>query len=178
MPDKYIQFSFRSSVEHADLVPRLQSLSTEIGERSFNKFIERLLLEGLAREEKKLLAVRKEEKPITFIDTLLTDYYDLYEISRDVEYLNKFSGKDRSAMGKLLALHKKKMPESNSDQTKASIRAFFEACMKIKDPWLHENLSVPIILSKINQINIILRNNGKQPRKVTSSDIVSIVEGR
>jgi hypothetical protein len=43
------------------------------------------------------------------------------------------------------------------------MRAYFDRVVEINDPWLFTNMSLPIILSKINEINTILRNGNKRP---------------
>ena len=42
-----------------------------------------------------------------------------------------------------------------------SLKKYFEACMNIEDPWYKNNMSLPLIVSKFNEINQILKNRGK-----------------
>ena len=173
MAQKNRKLSFRASINNPDLIDQLNALAIETEQRSVNAMVERFLLEGIKREQAKMKP--RTEKPITYIDTLLSYFYDAYEDSRGVEYINQFSGKDRGAMGRLLQIHKDKHPNHSGEDTKAGFKASFRACMEIKDAWWYQNMSVPMILSKPNVINSLLLNNGK-PRQITSSDIDKIVD--
>ena len=48
--EKYKRFSFRSSIQHPDLIDQVQALVVELNEKSFNSLVERFLLEGIAKE--------------------------------------------------------------------------------------------------------------------------------
>jgi len=175
--EKFKRYTFRSSKQHPELIDQIKALAIEKGQ-SPNSLVEEFLLDGIKNEHKKITTKQKKDEKWVYIDLLLSDFYELYATTRETDYLNQYSDKDRFAMGKLLNIHKKKQPEYDSDQTRRSFRAFFENVMNIRsNQWIYENMSVSIVLSKLDPINTILRNNGK-PRQVTSSDINSIVDNR
>lgn len=94
-----------------------------------------------------------------FVDKIVTCFA---EVHGDYEILNK--GKERQAAGKLLSLYKKKYPDADSEQTLAGLKAYFEKCVKINDNWLRDNMSLPLIVSKFNEIKRKL-SNGKVTRE-------------
>jgi hypothetical protein len=101
-----------------------------------------------------------------FIEQLITIYKDLYLQNKGVEYISmgkggQSSGKDRQAIGTLLAYiksHSKDDP--NTEQMKQKFVNLFKACFTIKDNWIVNNLTLSIIASKINEIILLLKNNG------------------
>ena len=112
--------------------------------------------------------VSKPDKPAAknndFIDEIIDQFiaeYGSYEI------INK--GKERAAAAKILQIFKKKFPEKNKNDTLVSLRSYFHACVNIQDEWLKNNMSIPMIVSKFNEINNILRNGKKTNSKGASS---------
>jgi len=88
-----------------------------------------------------------------FLDEIIDEFVDAYG---DYEIINR--GKEREAAGKLLNLYKQKYPHTNSDETLQSLRNYFDACMQIQDKWIHDNMSLSLIINKYNEINSNLRN--------------------
>ena len=85
-------------------------------------------------------------------------------------------GKERSAAGKILSLYKKEFPESDSEKTLSDLKVFFSQCVNIEDPWLYDNMSLPLIVSKFNEISKILRNGKSKYKKgATESEILDSV---
>jgi hypothetical protein len=90
--------------------------------------------------------------------------------------LNK--GKERAAVGKLLKLHREMYPDQDSTTTIQNLRVFFDACNLINDPWLQENMSLSIIVSKFNEINKKLRNGNQRPSSkggATDAELAAVV---
>jgi hypothetical protein len=100
------------------------------------------------------------------IEELITIFKDLYAQNKDVEYISmgkggQSSGKDRQAVGTLLTYIKSHSKDSpNTEQMKQKFVNLFKACFTIKDNWIVNNLTLPIIASKINEIILLLKNNG------------------
>lgn len=67
-------------------------------------------------------------------------------------------GKERAAAGRLIKKYREKFPEANSQDTIQGLRDYFDRCVNIKDDWYRQNMSLPLIISKFNEINKILKN--------------------
>jgi hypothetical protein len=95
------------------------------------------------------------------LDLMIDEFTKAYRITgNEYEILNV--GKERAAMGKLAALYKKKYPNATSEDALIGMRNFFDRCMNVNDPWLKDNMSPSIIISKFNEINKILSNGNKR----------------
>lgn len=107
------------------------------------------------------------------IGAFQSSYLDVY----NSEYILMSKGKERAAASKILQLYKKKFPGSKSEETIESITAYFKNCCMIQDDWLQKNMSLPIIVSKFNEINKKL-NNGTHKKPVTAniSDLTNLAE--
>lgn len=109
-------------------------------------------------------------KSADFIDQIIEKFalaHGNYEI------VNR--GKERAAASKILKVFKAKNPEANSEETLSGLTNYFGRCVKIDDPWLSQNMSLPIIVSKFNEINTILRN-GKIKRNNSKATDGSTLE--
>lgn len=95
----------------------------------------------------------KPKKSADFIDNVINEFIKEHG---NYEIIN--AGKERTAAAKLLSIYKKKFPDANSEETINSLRVYFNACINISDPWLHDNMSLPLIISKFNEINNYLKN--------------------
>lgn len=117
-------------------------------------------------ENKNEKNVKKEEsgKPIDFLDRIISEFVCAHG---DYEIINR--GKERTAAAKILKLYKKKYPEADSEEVLRGLRSFFELCIDIPDPWLHDRMSLSIIESKFNEIKNIL-NNGKSTSNKGGAD--------
>jgi hypothetical protein len=115
-------------------------------------------------------------KSADFIDQIIDCFVSEHG---NYEILNR--GKERSAASKLLQQYHKKFPGANSEETLHALKTYFAACVKINDNWLRENMSLPIIISKFNQINTILRNGklrGHSSKASDNSTVEDIVRGQ
>ena len=63
------------------------------------------------------------------------------------------SEKDRGAVGKLLAKFKKRHPKKESEDMCDMLREYFKDALRLQDNWYHSNMSLPLINSKVNEIN-------------------------
>lgn len=174
------RFTIRVSGRFSSIIQTIYSLA-EKENRSFNMTV-LLLLEEAVKKRQTFGQAKKNEstgksvqKSTNFINNLCDQFYDAYYNSRGVDYLKKHSGKDRSAMGSMLQEFKKKNPGVSSDETLRSFSMFFIAIMQIKDSWYYNNISLPIINSKLNEINQIIRNERKSKR-VGDDEIKQIVD--
>jgi len=107
-----------------------------------------------------------------FLLRIISCFQEEYLQERGSEYHLLAIGKERAAAGKILAEFKKKFPADNSDQIIAHMRGYFAKCVTISDQWLYDNMSLPIIVSKFNEIKTILTNgkhkkdNGATPEQI------------
>lgn len=99
-----------------------------------------------------------------FLDSIIDLFCVEYKNTKQRDYIstgtkkNKYAGKDRKAVGLLLAFFKRHYPNENSNQIKNRFEKFFKLVFQIKNHWLSENLTLPILNSKINEIIETLKN--------------------
>jgi hypothetical protein len=98
-----------------------------------------------------------------FVDKVIDVFAIEYESMNQIKYVQISKGKERSAAGKILKLHKEHHPEMTTEETLKSLQIYFRVCVAINDEWLRNNMSLSIIVSKFNEINNKLRN-GKTKR--------------
>lgn len=120
-----------------------------------------------------------EEKSSTgkndFIDLLISDFQELFLKYRNRDYELTTIGKERKAIGSLLKAYKQK-PENKAktaEQTRSELKGFFERCLKISEDqnkWLHNNMTLPIINSKLNEIGNYIRASAKQSKQLDLQD--------
>ena len=109
-----------------------------------------------------------------FIDQVIDQFIQAHG---SYEILNR--GKERAAAGKLLNKYKEKYPTVSSSEMLAGLRHYFDQCVNINDSWLKTNMSLPIIISKFNEINNILKNGGiKRDNGATPNEIASIIASK
>jgi len=87
-----------------------------------------------------------------YIDRIIDTFA---QVHGDYYVLNK--GKERKAAGKLLNFFKQIYPDDDKEKILDHLRAFFKKCMSIEDSWYRNNISIPLIVSKYNEINQILK---------------------
>lgn len=104
-------------------------------------------------------------KSADFIDKIVNCFVEEHG---SYEILNR--GKERAAAGKILKQYHKKYPGANSEETLQGLRTYFASCIRIEDNWLRENMSLPIIVNKFNEINNILRNGKHRGNSSKASD--------
>lgn len=114
------------------------------------------------KRKKNIINKRKETHD--FLDEIVLLFAELFENEYKLPYIS--NGKDRSAVGKLLSSYKKSNPSSDAEQTKKDLHSFFNKCLRIEDKWLRDNMSLPLINSKINEIRIKLRGENATSKEI------------
>lgn len=109
-------------------------------------------------------------KSADFIDQIIESFISIHK-----NYVIVNKGKERAAASKILKVYKSKNPEATTETTLAELTNYFGRCVTIEDPWLNQNMSLPIIVSKFNEINTILRN-GKIKRNSSKASDGSTLE--
>ncbi len=114
-----------------------------------------------------------------FIEQILARFKDAYFESFNEEYIVTNLGKERSAIGKLLKLHKEKNPDMNGEETLESFYVTFKKITTIKDKFLIDNYSPSIILNQLNKITKHFKNkNYEQTKGVTNEQIKNILQNQ
>ena len=103
-------------------------------------------------------------KDFDFVDKVVNAFADAHG---DYTIINR--GKERAAAGKLLKLYKQKYPDADSEKTIEGLRTYFKLCVNIEDNWLRQNMTLPLIVSKFNEINAVL--NGKSKKSATDAGL-------
>jgi len=85
------------------------------------------------------------------IGYIIKIWQEEFKLNRGLDYFA--DKKDRGAVGKLLAKFKKKHPDKNSEDMCEELRAYFKEVLQIQDSWIKTNMGLPLINSKINEIN-------------------------
>jgi hypothetical protein len=106
-----------------------------------------------------------------FIEKIIMQFQEVYP-----DYVIVTPGKEKDAAGKLLSVFKKQYPDYDSDEMLQKLRGHFELCKKIEDPWLKNNMSLPIMVSKYNEINRQI-NKKRKRREITIEDIRRFHQG-
>ena len=116
---------------------------------------------------------------IDFLDLAIEEFKRIYEESNELPYVVMSKGKERSAIGKLTAQYKSVHPDHNSDETIKGLGLYFDKVVNINDSWLRSNMTLPILMSKFNEVNNILRN-GKSTSNKGGSDkeFFSVIKGQ
>jgi hypothetical protein len=106
---------------------------------------------------------KKPSESVPFKKDFIDQIVDCFA-KRHGDYTILNSGKERAAAGKILTQYKKQCPNQTTEETLQGLGVFFHQCINIQDPWLHDNMSLPIIVSQYNTIIKILKNGktGKQ----------------
>lgn len=102
-----------------------------------------------------------------YIGELCDIYAEIHMRFKGIKYIPR--GKDRKAMGQILSYYKRVEKDGikvnagkDKEQTKLDMRAFFEACHRIQDPWLSQNMELPLINSQFYKILGILKNGANK----------------
>jgi len=113
------------------------------------------------------------EPKTDFIDELILRFSTIYQNVRGMEYYITNKGKERSAVGKILSIYKKKYPTALTEDVIEGLELFFHNCIsQTSDGWMHDNMSLCLIINKFNEINTILKN-GKTSKSSTKSPATS-----
>ena len=114
------------------------------------------------KKDKKIRIKKEEavgfEKPTDYIDRIIDCF-----VEEHGNYQVVSRGKERAAAGKLAVIYKNKYPQATTDEAITGLRIYFQQCLKINDNWLRNNMSLPIIINKFNEINKILQNGNIKP---------------
>lgn len=111
----------------------------------------------------------KPNKSADFIDLIIDQFV---QVHGSYEIMSR--GKERTAASAILKKYKEKYPAANSAETIESLRAYFNACVNISDPWLHDNMSLSIIVSKFNEINNYLKNGKHKGTGATDAELIEL----
>jgi hypothetical protein len=118
--------------------------------------------------------LKKKDKPQKdrwgFIDQIIDAF-----VEEHGSYVVMTQGIERKMAGKLLQEYKKKYPDATSEETLCGLRVYFKRCIKIEDPWLRDNMSLSIIVSKFNSINKILNNGKSKGNGPTTNELANLV---
>jgi hypothetical protein len=122
-------------------------------------------------KESKVNNVRVSAKKaeMDFIDQIIQLF-----IQAHGDYIIVNNGEERKMAAKILTIYKNKYPGATSEETLEALKQFFINCMDISDPWLKTNMSLPIIVSKFNQITKILKNGNSKKSGATYADIARV----
>jgi ribosome assembly protein YihI (activator of Der GTPase) len=113
----------------------------------------------------------KHNLALTVVDKFRQAYFE----SRNQQYLTPLIEKEISAADKLIQLHLDANPNNNNDEIlEALYQYFLKACL-IKNQWLYDNMSLPILVGKFNEINQTLRSNVNN-RKLSTSEKLTTAE--
>jgi hypothetical protein len=105
-----------------------------------------------------------------YIDQIVICYMNVFP-----EYEIMSRGKEREAAGKLAKFYRMKYPEGKTEEALEAFKIYFVSCRNIPDPWLRNNMSLPIIMSKFNQINTIIKNGQPRGKGATDQEIATAV---
>jgi hypothetical protein len=104
----------------------------------------------------------KNNQKKDFIDEIIDVFKKSYLDAYGIEYEVTNKAVERSCAGKLVKIYREKYPGSESSDTKRNMKTYFDLCCRIQDEWLSNNMGLPIIINKFNQINNILKNGNKR----------------
>ena len=109
-----------------------------------------------------------------FINYIILIWKEEFKKLKGTDYYE--DKKDRKAVGLLLAKFKKKNKDTNSEDMLEIFRTYFRDVLQIPDPWYSKNISLSLLNSKINEINLHvldLRRVRKQQKndKETAEDL-------
>ncbi len=88
---------------------------------------------------------------MNIIELIVKIWCEEYKIKKGTDYFAE--KKDRKAVGLLLAKFKKKNPNKNTEDMIEMMRSYFKDVLQIMDGWYAINMSLPLLNSKINEIN-------------------------
>lgn len=151
------------------------SILLELQKQKMNKGLISLLQGAKDKDKEKEMVMdmdkdkEKDKENGDFIDRIIRQFVEAHG---DYVIVNK--GKEREAAGKLLNIYKKKFPNADSEEALQSLRAYFNACVNIGDRWLHDNMSLSIIVSKFNEINNYLKNGKQKGSGATEAELIEL----
>jgi len=129
------------------------------------------------KESKETLkkSLKKEPPPRDYIDLVIKIFCEEYQDAKGIEYVVINREKDRSAVGKLQRHYQQELKnrgeKKNSEESLEDFRKFFRRTMQLKDNWLQENMSIPIVLSQFNQIKQKIKKDGNSISSASKATI-------
>ena len=121
----------------------------------------------------------KDKKDADFLTKIIGAFQISYFEIFKQEYTIVAVGKERAAAAKIAKIYKDKYPEAKTDEVISSLQLYFSQCCEVQDDWLQKNMSLPIIVSKFNEINNSIKNGkSKKIRSVASrsAEIDAIID--
>jgi hypothetical protein len=126
---------------------------------------------GESAERGEKLKKQPQVKTRDFIDQVVDEFVE----ATGGEYLIINRGKERGAAGKLVNIFKKIFPDAGTIELLDQLRDYFARCVTIEDPWLRDNMSLSIIISKFNVINKILKNGRSKGIGITDAELADLM---
>ena len=108
-----------------------------------------------------------------YIDRIIVEFGEAYKKQFNLDYVIVAPGKERSAAGKMAKLYAAKYPGANTEEAITGIRSYFDQVVRINDPWFKNNITLPTLISKFNEVNRILRN-GKSTGKIQGATDIEV----
>lgn len=115
------------------------------------------------------------KKPQAKVPDFIDQVVDEFVAASRGEYIVVSRAKERGAAGKLINIFKKIFPDAGTKEILYQLRAYFDKCVTIEDPWLRDNMSLSIIISKFNEINRILKNGRSKGTGVTDIELAELM---
>ncbi len=110
-----------------------------------------------------------------YIDKIINIFQEEYLKQFKIDYIILNIGKERSAASKILGQYKKVYKYSDSEHTLIGLRNYFAFACSVNDNWLSQNMSLPIIVSKFNEINKYLKNGQYSKSGQQQSDEIGAI---
>ena len=145
--DNYILEENKETIISEDNIP---------GEYTYKEKKENLIKEKKEKKEKTATKKTIEQKP-DYIGLIIEDFKEVHYEVFGFEYVVTNEGKERSAVGKMLALYKQKNPLDDSETTRERLKSYFRKVMFIDDDFIRNNISLAFILNQHNRIKKILK---------------------
>lgn len=114
------------------------------------------------KKEEKVPASAETPPKIDFINSILNVFSEEYEKARGIEFVVINKEIERTAIGKLQNIMRKKYPEANTEQIQEKFRTYFAKCLLISDPWHNGKMSPMHIYNKFNEINQLITNGASK----------------
>lgn len=108
-----------------------------------------------------------------YVDRIIVEFGEAYKKQFNLDYVIVAPGKERSAAGKMAKLYAAKYPECNTEEAIKGIRSYFNQVVGINDPWFKNNITLPTLMFKFNEVNRILRN-GKSTGKIQGATDIEV----
>lgn len=101
------------------------------------------------------------------INLIIEEFKFRFQEYHKTEYLITNMSKEVNAAKGIIKLYRSQSNESSTDSIVEDLSSIFKACVCINNRWLRDNMSLSLILSRFNQINITLKN-GKDRQNSTN----------